>query len=496
MSKGGNEHIAPADLARRLHRHFSLAEDAATSCRALLSVVEEALETARAGGFAAVTDTLNRVARELTDHVEEIVAGVTSSGRAMAAFSAAIASFEEEVSRLEEQGRAVQTNVQQIAGISDQVKLLALNARIEAARAGAAGAGFAVVAEEVNKLAGHSEEVTKAITEHMNSVTEALERASHRFDDNRAALEETEGALNVLETAATGIAAGSQKLGEVVGDVERLAGSQGHLQEALEQIQFHTGAVQQSAVPLVRELETTVRQADDMWAASLPPERRHTVRDLSQFEARMAQALGRDEPHVAKETLAAALAADLPPPDLLARLATAGAKAFRAEGYDERPAIAHFRNARIFEAALDELEPLIREEHGNRGTVVMGNAWEDYHDLGRRVICITLRAAGYRVIDLGLSVRNEQLIETALREDARVIGVSSLLLTTAKYIPRLKEALVRRGRDDIKVIVGGAPFLVDPRLRDKFGADGVGRTPQDAVRLVENVYARVRGEGP
>src|SRR5690606_9974421 len=86
-------------------------------------------------------------------------------------------------------------------------------------------------------------------------------------------------------------------------------------------------------------------------------------------------------------------------------------------------------------------------------------------------------------------VPNEVFVETAIKENARVIGVSSLLLSTAKYIPQLKQELVRRGRGDIRVIVGGAPFLVDLRLRDEFGADGVGRTPQDAVRLVEHADA-------
>src|SRR5690606_42140524 len=75
------------------------------------------------------------------------------------------------------------------------------------------------------------------------------------------------------------------------------------------------------------------------------------------------------------------------------------------------------------------------------------------------------------------------------RDVGRVIGVSAVLLSTAKYVRQVKQELVRRRRGDIRVIVGGAPVLADPRLRDEFGADGVGRTPQDAVRLVEHAYA-------
>ncbi|MFS8524628.1 MAG: methyl-accepting chemotaxis protein, partial [Limnochordales bacterium] len=479
----------PAELARALHQHLSLAEDAATSCRALLAVVDETLKTARQGGFADVTDTLQRVAAELGRQVEHISEAIRGGTAAVEAFADSITAFEAEVVRLDQSGRAVQKNIEEIAAISDQVKLLALNARIEAARAGAAGAGFSVVAEEVSKLADRSERVTKEISGHMSDTTGALQQAVVRFEENRRALHEAREALRLLDEAARGVTEGSAKLEQVVADVEELASTQGILQESAEQIHYHALAVHQSADALARRLRNTTDRADRLWAATLPPQERGVVQDLSRFEERMVQALERDEPHVAHDALEAALGAGLAPDALLDRLAAAAARAFRVEDYDDRPAITHFRNARILEAALNRLEPLIGEARSHRGTVIMGSAWQDYHDLGRRVVAITLRAAGFRVIDLGMSVPNEVFVETAIKENARVIGVSSLLLSTAKYIPQLKQELVRRGRGDIRVIVGGAPFLVDLRLRDEFGADGVGRTPQDAVRLVEHAYA-------
>ncbi len=429
-----------------MHQQLSLAQDAATSCRALLSVVEDTLETSRQGGFAAVTETLLTVASELARHVEQILAGVRSSSETVTTFAASIQAFENEVRRLEEGGRAVQDNIEEIASISDQVKLLALNARIEAARAGAAGAGFSVVAEEVSKLADRSERVTKEISGHMDATTEALQRALERFEQNRQALDEAQHALHVLDEAASGVASGSSRLEEVVADVEELAATQGFLQESLEQIHYHTLAVHQAADALARQMGPTTDVADRLWAASLPPAERTNVHNLQQFEDRFARALERDEPHVAEQAVQSALAAGLTPEELLSRLATAAARAFRVENYDDRPAIVHYRNARILEKALNMLEPLVEERKHHRGTVVMGNAWQDYHELGRRVVSITLRAAGFRVIDLGLSVPNEQFVETAIKEDAKVIGVSSLLLSTAKYIPELKDELIRRGR--------------------------------------------------
>src|SRR5690606_32582714 len=87
----------PAELARALHQHLSLAEDAATSCRALLAVVDETLKTARQGGFADVTDTLQRVAAELGRQVEHISEAIRGGTAAVEAFADSITAFEAEV---------------------------------------------------------------------------------------------------------------------------------------------------------------------------------------------------------------------------------------------------------------------------------------------------------------------------------------------------------------------------------------------------------------
>jgi 5-methyltetrahydrofolate--homocysteine methyltransferase len=89
-------------------------------------------------------------------------------------------------------------------------------------------------------------------------------------------------------------------------------------------------------------------------------------------------------------------------------------------------------------------------------------------------------------------VSNESFIDAAKKHRADVIGVSALLLHTAVWIPKLKEGLHRAGLGHIKVIAGGAPFLVDPFLKDQFGADGVAGNPNEAVRLVSALVNRAR----
>jgi len=89
-------------------------------------------------------------------------------------------------------------------------------------------------------------------------------------------------------------------------------------------------------------------------------------------------------------------------------------------------------------------------------TVVLGTVQGDLHDIGKNLVGIMLKGAGYRVVDLGKDVPPERFVEAARREGARVIGCSALLTTTMGAMRRVVE-LVRAEGLPVKVIVGGAP---------------------------------------
>ena len=170
---------------------------------------------------------------------------------------------------------------------------------------------------------------------------------------------------------------------------------------------------------------------------------------------------------------------------VLARIGRAFDAVNLSNQLEELPTEELFLQSRVLESLCDRVGEIFElEPDPGAPVVVLGNAFEDYHDLGRRIVAIAMRAEGFRVIDLGMGVPNAEFVRVAEAEDADVIGVSSLLLHTAKWIPELKRELEAAGRKDIPVIVGGAPFVVDPGLVERFGADGVGRTPAEAVRLV------------
>jgi 5-methyltetrahydrofolate--homocysteine methyltransferase len=143
--------------------------------------------------------------------------------------------------------------------------------------------------------------------------------------------------------------------------------------------------------------------------------------------------------------------------------------------------------ARAMYAGLDLLKPqLARDGVPLRGRVVIGTVQGDLHDIGKNLVGIMLKGAGFEVIDLGHDVSPERFVDTAVREDASLIGCSALLTTT---MPRMREvvALVRsRGLEGrVRVIVGGAPVGQD--FAREIGAHGWACDAGSAVEQVKTL---------
>ncbi|MBC8402454.1 MAG: corrinoid protein [Candidatus Marinimicrobia bacterium] len=119
--------------------------------------------------------------------------------------------------------------------------------------------------------------------------------------------------------------------------------------------------------------------------------------------------------------------------------------------------------ARAMNAGMELLKPfLTQSEQAGIGKIVIGTVKGDLHDIGKNLVGIMLKGAGFEVIDLGKDVAPRLFVETAVKEQADVIGLSALLTTT---MPVMKDviALLREKNqtDRIKVIVGGAPASED-----------------------------------
>ncbi len=144
--------------------------------------------------------------------------------------------------------------------------------------------------------------------------------------------------------------------------------------------------------------------------------------------------------------------------------------------------------ARAMYRGLDLLKPLLaREGLPPAGRVVLGSVHGDLHDIGKNLVGIMLRGAGFDVIDLGNDVAAERFVAAAREHGASVIGLSALLTTT---MPVMKEVVERVRAGDlagrVRVIVGGAP--VSEAWAREIGADAYG---YDAANAVERVRALV-----
>lgn len=137
--------------------------------------------------------------------------------------------------------------------------------------------------------------------------------------------------------------------------------------------------------------------------------------------------------------------------------------------------------------ALDVLRPLIpKEQSGGKCKVVIGVARGDTHDIGKNLVKIMLESANYEVIDLGRDVPVEDFVNTAKREGAKVIGLSTLMSTSMNNMAKVVDMLKQEGiKDQIKVIVGGGP--ISQSFADKIGADGYSVNAAEAVKLVDRL---------
>jgi 5-methyltetrahydrofolate--homocysteine methyltransferase len=143
--------------------------------------------------------------------------------------------------------------------------------------------------------------------------------------------------------------------------------------------------------------------------------------------------------------------------------------------------------ARAMNAGIDLLKPLfIKGEMPSQGKVLIGTVKGDLHDIGKNLVGIMLKGAGYEVIDVGCDVAANVFVDTAEAENASVVGLSALLTTTMIGMKDVIELVKSRGLEDkIKVVVGGAPL--SQAFADEIGADAYGYDAGNAVEIVKGL---------
>lgn len=134
----------------------------------------------------------------------------------------------------------------------------------------------------------------------------------------------------------------------------------------------------------------------------------------------------------------------------------------------------------ICEEIIDKLLPPSGALRKDQPKMAIG-VFEDYHLLGKRIIYSTLRASGFELVDLGGGLQTPQLVKMVSEQQIKILLLSVLMLPSALRIRELKTAL---GNQDVKIVVGGAPFRLDDQLWEEVGADAMGKDSSDAIRIV------------
>ena len=144
--------------------------------------------------------------------------------------------------------------------------------------------------------------------------------------------------------------------------------------------------------------------------------------------------------------------------------------------------------ARAMNAGLAKLEPyLVRDGIQPKGAVVIGTVKGDLHDIGKNLVAMMLRGAGYRIIDLGIDVSAEKFVAAAKDNQANIVALSALLTTTMIQMKNIVAA-VRDSGLGVPVIVGGAPLTRE--YADEIQAQGYAPDAASAVEEVGRLLAR------
>jgi len=144
--------------------------------------------------------------------------------------------------------------------------------------------------------------------------------------------------------------------------------------------------------------------------------------------------------------------------------------------------------ARAMNAGMAKLEPLlIKEGIKPKGAVVIGTVKGDLHDIGKNIVAMMLKGAGYKIIDLGIDVSPEKYVAAARENSASIVALSALLTTTMVQMKNVVEAVKATGLG-IPVVIGGAP--VTREYADQIKAQGYAPDAASAVEEVGRLLAR------
>jgi 5-methyltetrahydrofolate--homocysteine methyltransferase len=172
------------------------------------------------------------------------------------------------------------------------------------------------------------------------------------------------------------------------------------------------------------------------------------------------------------ELTQSALDSNIPPKTIITQGLTAGMQVvgekFATREYFIPDMLA---SAEAVGAAMEILKPILEASNiETKGKFVIATVKGDIHDIGKNIVAILLKGAGYEVEDLGTDVPTEKIVEVVRESKSQFLGLSALLTTTMLVMREVVEALKKSGiRENVKVLIGGA--AVSDEYAREIGAD-------------------------
>ncbi|KNZ42096.1 cobalamin B12-binding domain-containing protein [Acetobacterium bakii] len=133
------------------------------------------------------------------------------------------------------------------------------------------------------------------------------------------------------------------------------------------------------------------------------------------------------------------------------------------------------------------LKPLITDgDIPSKGKIIIGTVNGDLHDIGKNLLIMMMESRGYTVVDLGVDIKEEAFVAAVKEHKPDIVGMSSLLTTTMMKMDSTIKQLTKEGlRDQIKIIIGGAPITQE--FAEDIGADGYSEDASTAVELCDRM---------
>jgi 5-methyltetrahydrofolate--homocysteine methyltransferase len=200
----------------------------------------------------------------------------------------------------------------------------------------------------------------------------------------------------------------------------------------------------------------------------------------------LSEAIIKGDQKTAVEITQAAINENMPPKKILDEglifgMNVIGERFKKSEVYIPEVLIA----ARAMKMAMALLEPkLVAAGVKPLGKCVIGTVQGDLHDIGKNLVAMMLKGAGFEVIDLGVDVTPQKFVEKAKSAAVQIVGMSALLTTTMPSMEKTIKALKDAGLKT-KVMIGGAP--VTQTYADKIGANGYAPDAATAVDLAKTL---------